>query len=77
MLLIMTDDYNDSLSVNNNCTIDEKNIEIFKPTLIVIIPCGLSFLSLMSLMVYTLIKHLFKNKWWRSFFTHLILLGVQ
>ena len=57
----MTDDYNDSSSINNNCTINEHNIDIIIPTLLLTIPCGLSFLCLMSLMVYTLIKPLFNN----------------
>ena len=54
----MTDDYNDSLSINSNCTLNENNIDITIPTFLTI-PCGLSFLCLMSLMVYTLIKPLF------------------
>ena len=52
------DDYNDTLSVNNNCTNNENNIDISIPTLLLTIPCGSSFLCLMSLMVYTLIKPL-------------------
>ena len=58
----MTDDYNDTLSLNNNCTINENNIDITLPTLIFTIPCGLSFLCLISLIVCTLIKPLFNNK---------------
>ena len=58
----MTDGYNDSFSINNNCTNNETNIDIIISTLLLTIPCGLSFLSLMRLMVYTLIKPLFKNK---------------
>ena len=54
----MTDDYNDSLSINNNCTINENNIEIILLTLLLTIPCGLSFLGLMSFMIYTLLKPL-------------------
>ena len=57
-----TDDYNDTLSININCTNNENNIDIIIPALIFTIPCGLSFLCLMSLMVYTLIKHLFNKK---------------
>ena len=58
----MTDDYNDTLSINNNCTnSDNSNIEIVMP-LITIIPCGMSLICLISLMVYTLVEHLFKNK---------------
>ena len=56
----LTDDYKDTLS--SNCTINENIIDIIIPTLLFSIPCGLSFLCLMSLMVYTLIKPLFNNK---------------
>ena len=59
----ITDDYNDTLSINNSCTNNdnENNIEIIIP-LITIIPCGLSLICLISLMVYTLIKPLFNKK---------------
>ena len=58
----MTDDYNDSLSINNICTNNENNFDIIMPTSLLTIPGGLLFLCLMSLMVYTLIKSLFNNK---------------
>ena len=51
----MTDDYNDSFSLNNNRTNNDNDIEI-KITLLTIIPCGLSLLCLLSSMVYTLTK---------------------
>ena len=54
---IMTDN-NTFLS---NCTNNENNIDINIPTLLLTIPCGLSFLCLMILMVYTLIKPLIKQ----------------
>ena len=64
----VTDDYNDTSTTNsadlaNNtltsiCTIDEKNFDIIIPTLLLTIPCGLSFLCLLNLMVYTLFKRL-------------------
>ena len=58
----MTNDYNDTLSINNNCTNkDNSNIEIVIP-LITIIPCGMSLICLISLVVYTLVKPLFNNK---------------
>ena len=38
-----TDDYNDSLSIKNNCTNNEINTDIFLPILLLTIPCGLSF----------------------------------
>ena len=53
----ITDDYNDSLSINNTCTNIENDTDINIPTLLLTIPCGLSFLCLMSLMVYTLINN--------------------
>ena len=55
-----TDDYNDTLSKNNNCTNSENNIEIVIP-LITIIPCGMSLICLISLK-YILIKPLINNK---------------
>ena len=57
-----TNDYHDTLSLNNNCTDNENNIDIIIPALLFTIPCGLSFSCFVSLMVYTLIKHLFNNK---------------
>ena len=52
----ITDDY-DNITDTNDC-----NIDIIIPALLFTIPCGLSFLCLMSLMVYTLIKPLFNKK---------------
>ena len=57
----ITDDYNDILSINNNCTNNHTNIEIIIP-LFTIIPSRMSLICLISLMVYTLIKHLFNIK---------------
>ena len=56
----ITDDY-DSIT-SNNCTDNEHNIDIIIPVSLFTIPCGLSFLCLISIMVYTLIKPLFNNK---------------
>ena len=53
-------DYDDTSPCN--CTDSEYNIDIIIPVLLFTIPCGLSFLCLMSLMVYTLIKPLFNKK---------------
>ena len=58
----MTENYGDSFSINNICTPNENNNDIIIPTFLFKIPCGLSFLCLMSLMVYTLVKPLFNNK---------------
>ena len=54
------DDYNNTIKSNhtNDADCNNGNIEIVIP-LISIIPCGLSFLCLISFMVYTLIKPLF------------------
>ena len=61
----ITDDYDNITDSDNmklcNCTNNDTNIEIIIP-LITIIPCVLSFLCLISLMVYTLIKPLFNKK---------------
>ena len=57
----ITDDYNDTLSKRNNCTNDENNIEIIIP-LFTIIPCGMSLICFITLMVYTLVKPLFNKK---------------
>ena len=56
----ITDDYDNTTLYN--CTNNENDIDIIIPALLFTIPCGLSFLCLFSLMVYTLIKHLFNNK---------------
>ena len=47
---------------NCNCMENEYDIDITIPTLFLTIPCGLSFLCLISLMVYTLIRPLFNKK---------------
>ena len=57
----ITNDYNDTISINNNCTNNDNNIEILIP-LITIVPCGMSLICLISLMVYTLIKPSMRKK---------------
>ena len=57
----ITADYNDTLSVNNNCTNNDNNIEIIIP-LITIIPCGMSLICLISLMIDISIKPLMTKK---------------
>ena len=57
----ITDDYNDILSINNNYTNNDNNIEIIIP-LFTTNPCGLSLICLISFMVSTLIKPLFIKK---------------
>ena len=56
----VTDDF-DNITLSN-CTNNENNIDLIIPALLFTIPCGLSFLCLISLMVYTLIKPLFNKK---------------
>ena len=51
----INDDYNDTLSINNICKNNDNNFEIILP-LNTIIPCGMSLICLISLMVYSLIK---------------------
>ena len=57
----ITDDYNDTLSINNNCTNNDTNMESII-AFFTIIPCGMSLICLISLIVYTLNKTLFNNK---------------
>ena len=61
LLTNFTDDYNDTLSINFNCTNNDTNIDIIGP-LFTIIPCGMSLMCLLALNVYTLLKPLFKKK---------------
>ena len=56
----VTDYDNMTYDYNNNCTNNENIIEIIKRTLLLTLPCGISFLCLMSLLVYTLIKSLIR-----------------
>ena len=69
-----TDDYDNITSSNytlrlndydnmtlSNFTIKENNIYVTISSLLLTVPCGLSFLCLMSLMVHTLIKRLLAN----------------
>ena len=59
------DDYNnitDYDNITSNCIDSEIGIDIIIPTLLFTIPCGLSFLCLISSIVYTLIKPLFSKK---------------
>ena len=58
------------------CTNNDDKIDTFIPILLVTILYGLSFLCLMSLMVYTLIKTLFNNKRWRNFYNQIIQIVV-
>ena len=57
----ITVDYNDTLSLNNNCANNDNNIEITIPLFTKIL-CGLSLICLISFMLYTLIKPLSGRK---------------
>ena len=58
----ITNDYDNITEYGNTTDTNNCNIDIIIPALLFTIPGGLSFLCLMSLMVYTLIKPLFNNK---------------
>ena len=55
------DSFTDTVN-DYNFTNHENNIDVFIPTHLLTISCGLSFLCFLSLMIYTLIKPLFNNK---------------
>ena len=52
---------NKDIMTLSNFTFHENDIDVFIPTLLFTIPCGLSFLCFLSLIVYTLIKPLFNK----------------
>ena len=66
----------DNISTLSNCTDSENNIDIIIQSLLLILPCALSFLCLLSLMVYTIIQPLFNDKSWEKYYTQNIQLGV-
>ena len=58
----ITDDYDNITEYDNTTDTNKCNIDINIPALIFTIPCDLSFLCLLSLMVYILIKPLLSKK---------------
>ena len=58
----ITDDYDNITEYDKTTDTNDCNIDIIIPALLFTIPCGLSFLCLISLMVYTLIKPLITKK---------------
>ena len=58
----ITDDYDNITEYDNTTDTNDCKIDINIPALLFTIPCGLSFLCLISLMVYTLFKLLFNKK---------------
>ena len=59
-MINITEDY-DNIPICN-CTNNENDIDIIIPALLITIPCFLSFLCLISLMIYILIKPLLNKK---------------
>ena len=60
--MFVTNNNDDYDNFTNNCTNNEKNIDIIIPALFITFPCGLSFLCLMSLITYTKFNHFLKFK---------------
>ena len=58
----ITDDYDNITEYDNTLDTNNCNIDLIIPALLFTIPCGLSFLCLISLMVYTLVKPLINKK---------------
>ena len=58
----ITDDYNDTLISNSNCTDIENDDDIIIKAMMFAIPSGILFLCLLSIMTYTLIKPLIGKK---------------
>ena len=62
MNIIKVTDLDNITEFDDTTDTNDCNIDIIIPALLFTIPCGLSFLCLMSLIVYTLIKPLFNKK---------------
>ena len=58
----ITDDYDNITEYDNTTDTNDCNNDIIISALLFTIPCGLSFVCLMSLMVYTLTKALINKK---------------
>ena len=56
----ITNDYDNITEYDNTTDTNNCNIDIIIPALLLTKPCGLSFLCLISLMVYTLVKPFFQ-----------------
>ena len=61
-ILNITDDYDNITEYDNTTDTNNCKIDIIIPALLFTIPCGLSFLCLISLMVYTLVNPLITKK---------------
>ena len=62
MNIINVTDLDNITEYDNTTDTNDCNFDIIIPALLFTIPCGLSFLCLISLMVYTLIKPLFNKE---------------
>ena len=58
----ITDDYDNITEYGSTTDTKDCNIVIIIPAVLFTIPCGLSFLCLISIMIYTLIKPLINKK---------------
>ena len=58
----ITDDHDNITEYDNTTDTNNCNFDIIIPALLFTIPCGLSFLCLISLMIYALIKALLNKK---------------
>ena len=65
MDIINITDGNDKMTLCN-CTDNENDIDIIIPALLFITPCGISFVCIISLLVYTLIKPFMREKLYYS-----------
>ena len=62
MNIINVTDLDNITEYDNTTDTNDCNIDIIIPALLFTIPCGMSFLCLISLMVYTLVKPLINRK---------------
>ena len=57
-----TDDFNETISINTNFTINGNTIDIITPAIILSLPCGFLFVCGLSLMLPMIFKPLKTNK---------------
>ena len=58
----ITDDYDNITEYDSTTDINNCNIDIIIPALLFTMPFGLSFICLISILVYTLVKPLIRKK---------------
>ena len=75
-VLKITDDY-DNIAFTDCTKIKNEDSKIILKYSLLSIPSSILYFSLISLMIYTLIKPLTTDKWWwRNFYTHNIMFAV-